>query len=75
MTYIVDYTQDETGKWTAAYRELRGRTREGNAVVGMSFHMRPRADFVDCVSDVYDAVGDDATLEVGDVREWPGLGL
>lgn len=59
--YTVDYTQDETGRWSA-------KPRGGDAVTP------PRETLEDCVGDVFDFAGD-AVIEVGDVREWPGLGL
>lgn len=64
MTYIVDYTQDETGKWTARVRDP--------AVILLKWTTPARVDFVDCVTDAYELVGWGETLEVGDVREWSG---
>lgn len=68
MKYTIDYTQDERGRWSAHVRKPDG---DGEA----SVHMPSRLSIEDCVGDVYDIVGDDAELEVGDVREYPGLGL
>lgn len=66
MKYTIDYTQDERGRWSAGVRE------SGDILVK---RMPSRLTIEDTVADVYDAVGDDAELEVGDVREYPGIGL
>lgn len=62
MKYTIDYTQDAEGKWSGWIRETGEATYDRNTIE-------------DCVGDVYDLVGDDAELEVGDVREHPAHGL
>jgi hypothetical protein len=67
MRYTVDYTQDENGRWRS-----HTRPTDGTRWIETS---PPRLTIEDCVADVYDSVGDDAELEVGDVREHPAHGL
>ena len=74
-TYTVDYTQDETGRWTARAHHVYGQTASGARVVGMSYRTASRLTLEDTVSAVYTALPDDAVLQVGTVREHPDHGL
>jgi hypothetical protein len=70
-TYVVDYTQDADGRWSAQFRMPRlgslACTGDDCPCMIAGKATPSRDDMVDCVSDVYALVGDDAALEVGDV--------